>query len=230
MVARARQALVAHGTDESRRRRRYGRVAGVLFVVAALATLPAELISTIVALGHLRHHARRGVLRTHLPGAALGAAPELLAARHPNRGGFGDQRRNPGDGPGRRRAVRVGGRVRRLRVRVAGADCGASDVDRPVPVRTPPLRPGCAFEHDPSRAARVPHHRAGGRTGRLPARASGGSGGDAAPVRGRGDRHRRGNGRRSRNCRRRRTRRAERPAAPTRPSGAYPDETPTQGN
>jgi hypothetical protein len=43
MVRRARQALVAHGTDESRRRRRYGHVAGVLFVVAALATLPAEL-------------------------------------------------------------------------------------------------------------------------------------------------------------------------------------------
>ena len=42
-VALARQALDAHGTDESWRRRRYGRVAGVLFVVAALATLPAAL-------------------------------------------------------------------------------------------------------------------------------------------------------------------------------------------
>ena len=43
MVARARQALASYGTDESKRRRRYGLVAGVLFVVAALATLPAEL-------------------------------------------------------------------------------------------------------------------------------------------------------------------------------------------
>src|SRR5436190_6509871 len=40
-VARARQALLAYGSDESRRRRRYGRVAGVLFVIAALTTLPA---------------------------------------------------------------------------------------------------------------------------------------------------------------------------------------------
>ena len=42
-VVRARQALLAHGSDESRRRRRYGLVAGVLFVVAALTTLPAGL-------------------------------------------------------------------------------------------------------------------------------------------------------------------------------------------
>jgi hypothetical protein len=42
-VARARKALASHGTNESRRRRRYGHVAGVLFVVAALATLPAAL-------------------------------------------------------------------------------------------------------------------------------------------------------------------------------------------
>jgi hypothetical protein len=42
-VARAREALVSPGADEARRRRRWGLIAGVLFVTASLATLPAAL-------------------------------------------------------------------------------------------------------------------------------------------------------------------------------------------
>ena len=162
MVRRARQALVAHGNRRVQAQaplRARGRSA--VRRCRARDVAGRAVFRPLISLGHLRHHVRRGVLRNRLPGAALGAAAELFAPRHPDRGGFGGQRRNPGDGPSRRRAVRVGGGVRRLRVRLAGADCGASDVDRPVPVRTPPLRPGCAFEHDPSRAPGVPNHRAG---------------------------------------------------------------------
>src|SRR5256885_12583257 len=42
-VARAGEALLAHGSKGAKRRRRYGRTAGVLFVVAALATFPVAL-------------------------------------------------------------------------------------------------------------------------------------------------------------------------------------------
>src|SRR2546423_7963245 len=42
-VTRAREALLAHGSNEAKRRRRYGLTAGVLFVVAALATFPVAL-------------------------------------------------------------------------------------------------------------------------------------------------------------------------------------------